>query len=210
MKIDMHVHTKYSEDCRLSPSKIIEMELKAGIDCIAVTDHNNFKSFSEFKKSGLKIIKGEEIATDQGHLIGIFIEEAIKTKDFYETCDNIKTQGGISILPHPFRSHKNPDLLANNIDVIEAFNSRTSDKLNMKAFDLAKEKKLPKVCGSDAHFHFELSKGIIEVDSESTEEARKKILKGKVKLYGVRSPSYVHTMTRTIIALNKLNHLVRR
>src|SRR3989344_8136092 len=100
MKIDLHVHTKYSADSNTEPKKIAALEMSKGIGCVAITDHNTFSSFSDFKNTGIEVIKGEEISTDRGHLIGLFLEEEIKSRLFFEACDEIHSQGAISILPH--------------------------------------------------------------------------------------------------------------
>ncbi len=195
MRIDMHVHTQYSADCDLSPVVIAKLETAKGIDCVAVTDHNSFDSFRYFRKAGVKIIRGEEITTDEGHLIGLFIEEAVMSRNFAEACDEIKSQGGLAILPHPFRSHKNPGRLYGLVDAVEVFNARTSADANNKAFELAYETRIARVCGSDAHFPSELGKCVLDVETENMEDARKKIIGGDVRLNCVPSPLCVHPAT---------------
>ena len=43
MKIDLHIHTTYS-DGMLSPTAIVDTALECGLDCIALTDHDNVLS----------------------------------------------------------------------------------------------------------------------------------------------------------------------
>ena len=81
---------------------------------------------------GVKVIVGEEVKTaDQGEVIGLFIEEKIpRGLTLEETIAEIKRQGGLVYVPHPFdRLHSVPDyehLLAvvDDIDAIEVFNPR--------------------------------------------------------------------------------------
>ncbi len=208
MKIDMHVHTKYSADCDLSPGAIARLEIAKGIDCVAVTDHNSFGSFRHFRRTGIGIIRGEEIATDEGHLIGLFIEEAVTSRNFGDACDEIRSQGGLAILPHPFRSHKSPGRLYGLVDAVEVFNARTSEAANNKAFELAFEAGIARVCGSDAHFPSELGGCVLDANAETVEEARKKIIKGDVKLNCVPSPLYVHPATWAVKGTKIIRRLV--
>ena len=43
VKIDLHIHTTYS-DGMLSPEAIVDTALECGLDCIALTDHDNVLS----------------------------------------------------------------------------------------------------------------------------------------------------------------------
>ena len=58
------------------------------------------------------MIVGEEVKTaDQGEVIGLFIEEKIaRGMSLQETIAEIKRQGGLVYVPHPFdRLHSVPD-----------------------------------------------------------------------------------------------------
>ncbi len=202
MKIDMHVHTKYSPDCRLDPKTIIKTEKSRGVGCVAITDHNVFSKLSEFRNGGIDVIRGEEISTDKGHLIGLFLEEGIKSRDFFDACDEIKRNGGIRILPHPFRSHRGVGVLAREVDMMEIFNARTGEKQNAKALELALAQNVPGICGSDAHFGMELGKCVIDVGSM---EPRKAILRGKFVTRCAKSPFFVHPLTWSTKFVNTLS-----
>ncbi len=80
----------------------------------------------------MKVIVAEEVKTaDQGEVIGLFIEEKIQRgMTLEETIAEIKRQGGLVYVPHPFdRMHSVPDyehLLEGRratIDAIEVFNA---------------------------------------------------------------------------------------
>ncbi len=206
----MHVHTKYSADCGTTPRKIAKVELSKGIDCITVTDHNSVSSFKDFIQLKIKIIKGEEISTNKGHLIALFLEHEIKSRDFFEACDEIRSQGAISILPHPFRSHANPGRLVRSVDIVEVFNARTSARRNEQAGELARENKKIGICGSDAHFLSELGHGIVGVNTENLNDARKLFLKGKFVMNCVPSPFYVHPMTWLVKGRKIFAHFAKR
>ena len=82
----------------------------------------------------LKVIVAEEVKTaHQGEVIGLFLKEKIpRGLSLQETVAEIKAQGGVVYVPHPFdRMHSVPDyehLLAilEDVDAIEIFNPRVA------------------------------------------------------------------------------------
>lgn len=84
MKIDLHIHTTYS-DGMLSPSEIVQTALKCKLDCIALTDHDNILSWDVANKYildnkiKLQIIPGVEINTIykgyEVHILGYFMDK---------------------------------------------------------------------------------------------------------------------------------------
>ena len=106
------------------------------------------------------MIVGEEVKTaEQGEVIGLFIEEKIpRGLTLQETIAEIKRQGGIVYVPHPFdRMHSVPDyehLLAviDDVDAIEVFNPRIAiAEFNEEAVRFAAKYRIPAGAGSDAH-----------------------------------------------------------
>jgi glycosyltransferase involved in cell wall biosynthesis len=160
--VDLHMHTDHSYDCA-TPVEVLLAEAKArGLGAIAVTDHNEISGALEAaqKANGIKVIVGEEVKTaDQGEVIGLFIERKIpRGMTLQETIDEIKRQGGIVYVPHPFdRMHSVPDyehLLAvlDGVDAIEIFNPRIAiAEFNEEAVRFAAKYRVPAGAGSDAH-----------------------------------------------------------
>ena len=72
LKVDFHAHTKYSRDSTLRPSELIERARAAGLDRIAVTDHNRMDgAWAAHALDPSLIILGEEVDCAQGEdLIG--------------------------------------------------------------------------------------------------------------------------------------------
>jgi glycosyltransferase involved in cell wall biosynthesis len=160
--VDLHMHTDHSYDCA-TPVEVLLAEARArGLGAIAVTDHNEISGALEAraKAIGVKVIVGEEVKTkEQGEVIGLFIEEKIpRGMTLQETIDEIKRQGGIVYVPHPFdRMHSVPDyehLLAviDDVDAIEVFNPRIAiSEFNEEAVRFAAKYRIPGGAGSDAH-----------------------------------------------------------
>ena len=84
MKLDLHIHTTYS-DGMLNPEQIVDTALDCGLDCIALTDHDNVLSYKiatdYIKKNNLKleVIPGVEINTIykgwEVHILGYFMDK---------------------------------------------------------------------------------------------------------------------------------------
>jgi len=186
---DLHVHSKYSKDSLLKPQEILKILKIKNINAVAITDHDTILGglkAKSIKQDAVMVIIGSEIKTDFGDLIGLFLNEEIKARTFLDVIDDIKEQGGIAVLPHPYRRKRFPTIeMVKNVNVIEGINGRTSDELNSKAQSLAKELNLPSVAGSDSHFSFELGNFIncTRLPCCEEEELRKQILSNNSTFY---------------------------
>jgi UDP-N-acetylglucosamine:LPS N-acetylglucosamine transferase len=143
----------------MEPRKIVKLAQEKGLDCIAITDHDSIDGAIEAKKyenNKIKVLLGEEKITDHGDLIGINIKKEITEFNFFEAIKEIKQQGGFTILPHPYKGHKNVEEIAKYVDIIEVYNARASQNLNKNAYDLARKLGKPFVAGSDAHLYREI------------------------------------------------------
>jgi glycosyltransferase involved in cell wall biosynthesis len=161
--VDLHMHTDHSYDCA-TPVEVLLAEARArGLGAIAVTDHNEISGALDARQkvgADLKVIVAEEVKTaDQGEVIGLFIEEKIpRGLTLQETIAEIKRQGGLVYVPHPFdRLHSVPDYehlleVLDEVDAIEVFNPRVAiSEFNEEAVRFAAKYRLPAGAGSDAH-----------------------------------------------------------
>jgi predicted metal-dependent phosphoesterase TrpH/glycosyltransferase involved in cell wall biosynthesis len=162
--VDLHMHTDHSYDCA-TPVEVLLAEARTrGLGAIAVTDHNEISGALEARRkadgTGVKVIVGEEVKTaDQGEVIGLFLEKRIQRgMTLQETIAEIRRQGGLVYVPHPFdRLHSVPDyehLLAvlDDVDAIEVFNPRVAiSEFNEEAARFAAKYRIPAGAGSDAH-----------------------------------------------------------
>jgi hypothetical protein len=160
--VDLHMHTDHSYDCA-TPVEVLLAEAKArGLGAIAITDHNEISGAldARAKADGIKVIVAEEIKTaDQGEVIGLFIEKKIaRGLTLQETIAEIKRQGGLVYVPHPFdRLHSVPDYehlldVLEDVDAIEVFNPRVAiSEFNDEAARFAAKYRIPAGAGSDAH-----------------------------------------------------------
>ena len=160
INFDLHIHSIYSKDAILKPERIIKMAKKKGLSGIAITDHGTIKGALKTKSvafDNFMVIVGAEVQTDKGEIIGLFLNEEIKSRKFAEVIDEIKDQDGITVLPHPYKNRQcDPKDLVEMVDLVEGLNARTSKELNYRAQNLAKNFGLPIIAGSDAHTPFEI------------------------------------------------------
>jgi len=156
LRLDLHVHTKYSYDCFCSVERAIEVAKAKGLSGIAITDHDSISGHREaknFSKDGFLIIPGVEVSSANGHILGLGISELIpKGLPAGETVDLIRKQGGVAIAAHPFAPGRRPELVYRaKFDAIECLNSRAIFLSNPLAERFARKNGIPMVAGSDAH-----------------------------------------------------------
>ena len=158
-KIDMHVHTWYS-DSSGSVEDVIEAAKKKGLDGLAITDHNTMKGSREAEKmrTDLLIIPGEEIKTERGEILAYGIKETIpKGLPISETIRRIHLQGGLAVLPHPtipfFSWLKEGDIKRLQIDGLEVISAITPlpRYFLKKNLAIAQRLGLAVLAGSDSH-----------------------------------------------------------
>lgn len=178
LRVDLHSHTWYSHDSLLKPQHFVEACLARGINCIAVTDHNEVDGAKIVAKMApFKVIIGEEIRTVDGEISGLFLKERIPPNlSARETIRRIRQQKGLVYIPHPFAAGVTMrlreavlDAVADEVDIVEGWNSRgllRSDDL--KAQQWALWHKVPFAAGSDAHTRFELGSAYVEMDDFKT------------------------------------------
>jgi predicted metal-dependent phosphoesterase TrpH len=182
--VDLHMHTDHSSDCATPVEVLLASAREQGLGAIAVTDHNEIsgaleaRAYAEehtLKGTGghaagsgghrplhprVKVIVGEEVKTaSEGEVIGLFLEEKIpRGLSLKETIAEIRRQGGLVYVPHPFdRMHSVPDyehllrILA-DVDAIEVFNPRVAiPAFNDEAARFAAKYRVVAGAGSDSH-----------------------------------------------------------
>ena len=173
LKADLHIHTEYSMDCSTPLEKIIDRCLEIGINCIAVCDHGTAEGAIKLKSMApFKVIIAEEILTPHGEIMGMFLQETIPSGlSVEQTLAQIRTQGGLVCVPHPFDTFRQSALgkkvtatIASQIDVLEVFNSRASLlRDSTKADQFAKKHGIAKSAGSDAHTISEIGNAYVEM-----------------------------------------------
>jgi hypothetical protein len=162
--VDLHMHTDHSTDCATPVEVLLATARDQGLGAIAVTDHNEISGALEAAEKassyGVKVIVGEEVKTaTQGEVIGLFLKEKIpRGMTLAETVAEIRRQGGVVYVPHPFdRMHAVPDYehlldVVGDVDAIEVYNPRVAiGSFNEEAARFAAKYRILAGAGSDAH-----------------------------------------------------------
>jgi glycosyltransferase involved in cell wall biosynthesis len=162
---DLHMHTDHSPDCATPAELLLETAKERGLGAIAITDHNEISGALEAQEiaarmGGIKVIIAEEVKTaHEGEVIGLFLSERIERGlSLVETIAEIRRQGGLVYVPHPFdRLHSVPDYenlleVVDDIDILEVFNPRvTLSAFNEEAVRFAGKYDIVPGAGSDSH-----------------------------------------------------------
>ena len=190
LTLDLHVHSDASFDGRLTPAEIIAAARAAGLDGVAICDHDTFPDLTGVSvPADFLLIPGVEYSTDLGHILGLFLEGKpdVSGKSAVAAVDAIHEAGGLAVLAHPFQHSRDEARLApllGKIDGVEVFNARAARK-NKDANDLAwafcHDHGLAPFAGSDAHVAREIGNAwvSIRVPELSLSAVREAILKDK-------------------------------
>ncbi|MFA6654058.1 MAG: PHP-associated domain-containing protein, partial [Candidatus Delongbacteria bacterium] len=190
MRLDTHIHSKYSHDSLSDPVRILKVARKRRLDAISITDHGTMQAYSSgFHSSDPLVIPGMEAKTNRGDIIGLFLNEPLKGADFFEICDQIRNQEGIVVLPHPYRRSCDPVELVSHVDLIEVLNSRSRKQENARALALSHRFDASPITGSDAHTYFEIGRAVTEVDGiyGDLDELRRVLLRADKQCFGSTS-----------------------
>lgn len=177
-----HVHSWHSFDGLLPPWAYLAHARRARLDFLCVTDHNTLAGARAVAAANrdprLEVVIGAEYATDRADVIGLFLREEVRSRRFGEAVAEIQAQGGIAVLPHPFR-HRGEALdeeLVAAVDAVEVFNARSGARENALAAEAARRHGKPELAGSDAHTLWELLRGGTLVELEGDAPLREALL----------------------------------
>lgn len=175
LNVELHCHTAFSMDGLMSFEALRRTAEAVGLDALAITDHDTVEGALEFQAraaaagSPLRIIAGEERTLDDGsHLIGLFLQRHIEARDLAGAIREIEGQGGLCLIPHPFR--RKDGLLRNGLAPLrlfegraagfELFSGKCSFAENQKAASLLATTRLGPFGGSDAHYESDLGEAM--------------------------------------------------
>lgn len=188
MKADLHVHSCYSRDSNMKLRKILKVARAVGLDAIAIADHNSaeggIKARKLAKEFGVEVIVGEEVLTDRGEVLCLFLNQEIESREFFEVVDIAREQDALCIASHPFDPFRLNRLrgleeLYRYLHGIEVFNARCLlQRSNERAMKFALEKGMLITAGSDAHTYAEI--GRAGVVCHTLEDIRR----GRVEIFG--------------------------
>jgi len=186
-RADPHCHTDAS-DGMVTAAELVDAAVKAGLDLIAVCDHDTMGSVREAQArgeaAGLTVVAGQEVTTRppaQTHILGWFLEKPIaRGMSIEDTVTAIHAQGGLVIIPHPFMpvyfGSIQPGMLRRlierqHVDGIEMLSTvpvgTARRKLLNEFYDANRERLGAAIGASDCHFGGrDLGRALTEYDGD--------------------------------------------
>ena len=104
---DLQVHTRASDGMD-GAERVLEAAVVAGLDCIAITEHDDVtgaqraREIALARELPLEVIVGSEVTSRQGHILALWIEEPIAVfRSAAATVEAIWRAGGAASIAHP-------------------------------------------------------------------------------------------------------------
>jgi len=199
MRLDLHIHSCYSKDCTSPIAAILEQAIGAGLDGIAICDHDTVEGSLEARRLvdemglDLVVVPGIEVTTNRGHLLVLGADKAFPiNSDPSDIIKMARERDCLIVAPHPYKGYPKSlgDVSDLDVDAIEVLNSRfILGKFNKRAVEMAETLGLPMLGNSDAHFVEMVGRAYTEIDAEpSVEAVFKAIMDKKTVVHGTRTP----------------------
>jgi len=202
---------------------VVRAAAARGITHVAITDHDRIdgaleaKAIAAREAPDLTVLVGQEIRTQAGDMIGVFLTEAVPPGLApADAIAAVREQGGLIGIAHPFDRFRGSlgkaeaasfEALVGEVDWIEAWNARLMfGDGNARAAAIAERLGVPGVAVSDAHTVLEVGIAATGVQGDpSTPDGLRAALAGPRELVTGRASAYV----RLIAPAAKLVQRVR-
>ncbi len=203
-KYDLHIHTTYSPDSRITAEGLVETAVEKGLTGVAVTDHDEIRGAYKVKQLAeelapeLDVVIGAEITAENAHVLALGIEELVpKYLSVEETIERIHDQNGVAICAHPYPPPVLPHLTIRGdavnyaFDAVETWNGLNLKRNNEKAVELAAQHNFVAAGGSDAHLAKTVGRTYTVIHGENVVDA---IRNGGTYMDGAHAFPFTHAV----------------
>jgi predicted metal-dependent phosphoesterase TrpH len=196
-----------------SIGRLLRFAKRAALDFMVLTDHDTIRGAGALRERAeaaglpLEVPLAAEYRTDQGDFIAAFIEREVLARDVEGFVAEVRGQGGLLLLPHPFVGHADPDRLARHADLVEVFNGRAGPKANEGARALALRCGKRAYFSSDAHLAASLGRVVLSVRRSGT--LKESLLQGPIEALSCRDAHPSDVFLSQVIKAVKTRDLTR-
>ncbi len=195
LKIDLHVHSRYSSDSTSTFDEINRRCRELGLDGYALCDHDAIDGLAEAgeKSGGLVVVPGLEVTARGAHIICLEPSRLVPSQlSIVDTVAHIHKQGGTSILAHPYAIPRSfvrfAEAARAGFDAIEVANSAQIPFGVVRGWNrgMAERLGLPQTGGSDAHIPELVGRSytVVEADSREPRDVVEAIRGGRTEVVG--------------------------
>lgn len=187
IKLDLHVHSASRGKIYIGTDGLRNSLRNSGLDGVAITNFFDISHAVWLKKKLIEyvIIVGQEILSNDGHIIGLGLEEKISDlMSAEETVSHIHEQGGIAVAPHPYILGVGKKLQSLQIDAVESYNAYIGPTIlpNYLAARTAIKRKIPQTASTDTTSAEFVGRSYTDVMVADRNSVMDGIRSGKVRL----------------------------
>ena len=106
-RADLQLHSDLGDGLS-SVEEILDSAERAGLDVIALTDHDDIRGafalreLAARRSSPVEVVPGVEVTTRSGHLLALWVEDEVPMFcSLAQALSRIHQAGGMAIVPHP-------------------------------------------------------------------------------------------------------------
>ncbi|MDL5362662.1 PHP-associated domain-containing protein [Halalkalicoccus sp. NIPERK01] len=179
LSLDLHAHTRFFHGhdrlaAQFDPyghAALAAVARRRGLDGVALTNHDYYRPLGDPVGEFLSI-PGIEISTTKGHVVVLGPDPPTRTEKGEltpeEAVELAHDRGCVAIIAHPFRNStiRETDVA---FDAIECNGKHPRTWPLVR--EIARERGIPLVGGSDAHYPIEVGRAYTRVDADPTPES---------------------------------------
>ena len=174
--IDLHAHTRFFHGYPRAAAAFDPVGARAlawtawarGLDGVALTNHDYYREVGKRgRPASVRLVPGIEVSTTHGHVVVVGPDPPRETEPGElspgQVVDEAHDRNCAAILAHPYRNRtvRKLDLPFDAIEV-----NGKHPRTHTWAAELADERDLPLVGGSDAHYPVEVGRAYTRIDVE--------------------------------------------
>jgi len=188
VKLDLHVHSESRGKIYIGHDELRNSLRKNNLDGVAITNFFGIAHALWLKKKlqDYVIIVGQEIWTNDGHMLGLGLKERIDDRQSAEeTVAHIHKQGGLAVAPHPHMLlGVGSKVMSLQIDAVESYNAYIGQIVipNHLAAKSAAKRHLPAIAASDTTSADFVGRSYTEVAVEDRQPILEALRSGKFRL----------------------------